>query len=1150
MSKLNTGGASSTPTINQSVVDRLQESMVTPDFARQENVQPTEVPSGATGQPDMSGLLDDVVSEFQVKQDEARSVEPQGFINIVPDGDRGELYIERAAEQATRTPMMGGDSSVSPVTFNSYGDMPSLEERVNTIANNYNEGKVSLGIRPTPDSPTAPKRFLGDTINKLGAYRGASQLDENFLTIGSLVVEDSIVDSSYIDRSKQEDDIRRMYESKTKDVGMFDTPVESGSMFTKTALSTNVGYRIAQEYERFKTEGAESKTNISPDEAAVLGDSFIELYAKNHPDLIESVNTDGMSNINKSRLAKVGYFKITERGSEVFNADMKKRKALFPSQLLRTRKQPTGLKVGEEIVPGVKNVTGKIKSKAMTRRKRLDEMVKNLGSVGHIVNIRRGKILLMTSLPGLMSNPSVSEAPNTGVTVGAEINKIGSGKLNSIRSEIIGEYRKDGVDVDDPGIKDEIERVARQRLNNNKNNFANQLFGIASERKGANYLDFYISSFNYRTAPLQTLFDPTSFKNVRFVTTSPTPVKVKVGSIQEKALRQMYAMSLVKDADMKLPGEREKLLRENHSNLYSDGKLLRELVDQMSNKEYETVMDAIENLEPIQSEVFTKIKGLGLDPSNQQHADLLDRIKSKGEDGNAYIDGLIDYANYYDTLYKNKSSEFQTFFNAYMDGKTNGLAAAAMLLGLTSLGYKTGVLRESSTDLLDAGDIRNDVADKLKGMIESGSMFSAFPEQDANSLKYIATQLIEYRDLHKNTTMTFGYGIDPSAFSLYIDEAINQIEASGKAGPMFTKHIKSLMSNKEIKDEPGLGTGIANIINMGYTQAVIQSLSTEMLEARSLMSSVGIMHGLTDEPFIMNDPIGNPLFFGDFKTITYEDAFQANYTMYDDGKVTRKKAVRYGKGEATSSVPKTKFGQPGRSAIKASGVGAVQSVDAATILSLFTGRSWAKITNASKGNPYVYPIYDALKVDANSYFPVLEEVNKNWAEITMNYNHISEAKESYNKLPKLIAERLKGVEGKVDITDGSDFQMIGYAVEEATSKSGNNYYPNLIKLINTTGVLSYLVKTGRDVDEYTLYNLANKIVRNSGLEGNPREISREQVWRFVSTFAKETHLMKRLDGLEKQIDTNKKQMYPKIAKQTKNGKWIATADDILQYYSH
>ena len=56
----------------------------------------------------------------------------------------------------------------------------------------------------------------------------------------------------------------------------------------------------------------------------------------------------------------------------------------------------------------------------------------------------------------------------------------------------------------------------------------------------------------------------------------------------------------------------------------------------------------------------------------------------------------------------------------------------------------------------------------------------------------------------------------------------------------------------------------------------------------------------------------------------------------------------------------------------------VQSLDAATVALTASGRSWARLDNASNGNPYLHTIYDAFKVDAMGYDVVLDEVNKNW----------------------------------------------------------------------------------------------------------------------------------------------------------------------------
>lgn len=1135
------GGASSTtPTITQTAVDKLQESMVTPSWAQgqktgAEPVTPTNQP-----QPNMSKLMDDTVTDSEEVQKQ-RPVRPDNMINIQRGGEETLQdpveYVERASEMPTTWDYKQGNF----ITFNEYGDMPSIEDRVNKVASNFNSGAVTVGITPTPDSPTAPKRLLGDTVSKLGVYRGSGQMDENFLAIGTLVTENAIANAAYVDRSSEEFDIRNFYKPKSKDVEMFETPVESGAMFTKTSMNTKLGYEIAKEHAAHQTNGANTETDISPEEATVLGDAFLEMYARNHPDLIEMANTEGMSNVNKSKLAKVGYFKITERGAEVLNADMKRRNNLFPSKLLRPRKQPTALKVGQEIIPGEKNVTGKVKPKDMTKKNILNDMIKNMGSIGHRVDTRRAKILLMTGLPALLTDPGLPLGTDTSETVGAEINKVGNSKLDEIKAEVLGKMRKDNKDINDPGIQSEINRLAFQRLGGIKNTFANYMYGIAAERGSESFLDFYISSFNYRTAPLQTLFDPTNSKVVRFVTVGQDVV-IKMNSRQEKNLRQMYAMSLIKGADSKLPHERERILRESHKDLYTYGNRLRELVDGLSNADYETVMDAISNGEPVQSESFKLIKGLGLNPFNEMEADLLALIKSKGEDGNAYIDGLIDYANYYDALYnpRTRTGNFSTTFNAYMDGKTNGLASAAMILGIKALGYKTGVFRESNTDLLDSGDIRDDVAEKLKVMIESGNMFPGFSPEVTNALKFIASKLIDFRDLHKATTMTFGYGINPEAFSIYIDDAINTIEASGKGGPEFSKHLDFL--TKASIEVSGMGSNVANAINMGYTQAVIQSLSTEMLEARSLMAAVGSTFALSDEPYIIEDPIGNPLYFGGFKKQSYEDAFKGRYTVYDEsGKPIKKSAVKYGNEKATSAAPKYIGGAPGESAMKAAGVGAIQSVDAATVLSVFTGRSWKRLVDGSNGKPYVYPIYDAFKVDANSYDIVLDEVNRNWAEITMNYNHIAEARKSLFEMVKgfraKIDEEAKDNGGKVPIGEGSNFAMVGLAIKQSTDKFGNKRYEFLEKLIKNSGIA--------EEDK-----VARKIIQNSGINPDSSEVSPQVLFNFIKAYNQGIQLKNRLIALEATIDKNKRDMYKLIGKQTKSGKWIATASDIYQYFAH
>ena len=1165
---INVGGNKGSGTIAPDVIEDLQKNMVGTEQQVQQQEQPVSPPVGAPG-PDMSDVVlgsDSLESKLETEDRQAiregdsfqdfemnevtKEPEPKSVINIDRDYENN-LIASRLEEAATRWDAFAGRHQ----GYNQYGDMPSLEDRADKFVTKFRDGELGVNTRPTPDSPNAPKFVIGDTFKEIGATDANNALDENFLTIASLVTENAVANASFMDTEETEKDIRAMYEPKKKEIDMFQTPVDSGSLFSKVGLAKKVGYDIAKEYKRYKTQSLESSADITPIQAATLGSAAIELYAAANPDVIEVPDTEGMSTVNKSKLKnQIGYFKITERGSELLNADMKKRQALFPSQLLRPRKIPTSMKIGEEITPGTKNITGKVgvrDMKYLGNPDVINEAIKNLGSIGHVVNIRRGKIALLTTLPALRDNATGSNGESS---VSSNINKVGNKKLNDIKAKLTSDYRKDGEDLNDPGVRSEIERVARTRLNNNKNILANQLFGVATERRGANYLDYYVMTFNYRMAPLQTLFDPTNMKLVRFVTTGAKPVEIRIGSRYEKALRQMYAMSLVEGADMKLPKERDRLLRENHDILYEDGVLLREILKGMDNNMYDEVMQAVERGDPLESDIFKSIKGLGLNPDNPSHARILNNIESKGEDGNAYIDGLIDYANYYDALYypETKTGSFKTFFNAYMDGKTNGLASAAMILGITHLAYRTGVLRDSSTDLLDAGDIRVDVADRFSDIIDSQSFGLFSTPELSEAMKYVAKEINKVKQLHKDTTMTFGYGIDPAAFSLYIDDTINNILAEDK-DPTFRSSVALLEANEDISEAKGMGSGIANMLNDKYTQAVVNSLSPEMIESRNLMGAVGGFFGLTDDLFTIKDPLGNPQYLGNYRPMTYEDAEKANFTYRKDGKPVRTKGVSYGKGRLTSAGSKSIGGRPGDAAMKSAAVAVMQGVDAATIISLYSGLTWDKIMKETNGNPFLHPIYDAIKVDAASYDVVLREINKNWAEITMNYNHINQARVSLSNLMtnvKNTVAEMKENESVLDTTEGSKYEMIGMFSKKHIDKFGNVSYPFLAKFIKQTGVVDYNIRNGVYYRSKNPENwMSRQVMIDSGIPDNTKEITPEQFERFIKSLAKITKLESRLAKLELKINNNKKDMYNKIAKNV-DGKWIVTVDDIFQYYAH
>lgn len=1113
------GAVTSTPTIAKTAVDNLRDNLPVTEAG---SVEPTYVEVTDQPQPDMSELMDEVeltadqTPAAPTPQDLTRPQEPRSSIGVTVFGEEG-TEVEATGEPTRYDTWSPSSDEI--------GNYKSINGRVTKIIDNFITGKNYFGLTPAPEG--APRRVLSDAVNKLGVPENEIG---NFLAVASVVVEKGLHEAMVSTDKDAFDYVDESLGNFSKVESNEPEQIKPEAEFTKDNLNLRLGRLIGEEYQRNKTGGEESQSNLDADEAIALGDAMLELYASNNPDIIER----GLADVGGVR--KTTTFRVTAHGADVLNKDTKVRNKLLPKSLLRARKTRDTL-AGPDT-----RITGKLNYKG---GRILTEALKNLGSIGNAVIPRRGKILLMTLIPTLLGRTDqVSQ-------VSAEINKLGSSKIN----ELAAKASIKGLEGEEKA------RYINSAMGAMKDTAVNSLFGLASERRGANYLDYYLTAFNNRIAPMQTLLDPTSFKQVRFALANPRPVLIRMGSRQERNYRQMVAMHLVPDGDSALPMERERLLKRYHSKLYRYGQRLRDLVNTMDNDTYESAMNALENLAPKTDPRLQGIRGLGLDPSNSFDAELLNLIRKKEEDGMLYIDGLIDYANYYDALYnpntRGREPQFATYFNAYMDGKTNGLAANALVLGIKRLAYATGVLRENNTDLLDNGDIRDDVHRTFDSMITDHDFQL---DEDTNiALRQIAKIVLEDKELskklHKDSTMTYGYGMDPVAFTLYIDRAIQGVIAKGNTElQTLYETVETSLASTNIKSP--LSSVTAKLINTVYESAVINSLSPEMLESRKLMKTIALNHGFTDTLFQIDGPLGPlmKLSFGGKIMQDYDSASKIRYSRYEEdeetGDVKRKsgEATKYEVDRLSSAAPKANFmGEDvyGLKGANGAVVGAVQAIDSATLLKLLSGKYWDRLMKASNKSPYLHTIHDAIKVDANSYDVVLDSVNEIWAETAMNYNYVEQAHKAFDNNMDKFNKELKELpsNSKVSIGIGSKYQMVGYALKpvDMTSKEGKKYtvYPNLERYLKLVGVPKDEIRKG-----------AWDLVRAVGIKPGQTEIFPAQLRMFVEKFNRVTNVKGRLDTLEKKIDRNKKELYPMIAKLNDKGRWVATADNIYQYYSH
>ena len=173
--------------------------------------------------------------------------------------------------------------------------------------------------------------------------------------------------------------------------------------------------------------------------------------------------------------------------------------------------------------------------------------------------------------------------------------------------------------------------------------------------------------------------------------------------------RQMYAMMLVPDADEVLPHVREVKFDAFQDKLEQWGDRLEQAI-QMTDAEAEAIAEAIAAGTPVSDQNFPQISPIALDESAD--AELIATIKKKGEDGPHFIDGVLDAAKYIKA--RRAGKPYHSYFNAYIDGKTNGIASNGIQMGNSKTARLTGVLRSSTTDYLDApGDIRAELKNDL-----------------------------------------------------------------------------------------------------------------------------------------------------------------------------------------------------------------------------------------------------------------------------------------------------------------------------------------------------------------------------------------------------------------------------------------------------
>lgn len=962
--------------------------------------------------------------------------------------------------------------------------------------------------------------MLPTVLSKVNAVRngqGKAQYDPTFLAMASLVTEnfmsDAFTDAQRIadnQSGKSEWDMDPMGEPEI-------VPV------TKASGNEQLGRALDREYQR--VNGAQETTDsLTAEEATVLGDAMKEMFALSNPDMVARVENKGAQT----------EFHLTPRGADVVRQTTAARKQMFPKQRVRPNKSPTpGGKIIGEKNKIVKDVTG---AKAKTKGKRLlEEAMENASSIANVVDRQREKIMYLTALPVLLQNGTDTD-PNIGLF--GDIHNMGPKKYNSFKAaEAIAKKKNEEYNPD-----------ANMELLRNK--IAKELEAVAMERNGANYFTYFLTAYNGRITPQQTEFDATNSKLVRFVTRAAEPAMIKRGSRLERSLRQMYAMMLVKDADMKLPKIREEMLVSATPQLLAWGRRLRQLVDEgMSDSELEAVAKAIQDGIPGHDPQFPKVKGLALDPNTDK--ELMEAIAKKGEDGPHFIDGLIDFSKYHAAMQKGKT--YPSYFNAYFDGKTNGLAANGVQMGSVGVAEATGVMRHGEIDLLDHGDLRDMLKDNLAETLDNDGLAVKELEPELHDAVYaIAEEVFSFRDMNKWSTMTFGYGLDISSMGPQLEATAELIYQEYISTPeSYSENIEFIGAYEAYI--AGTQVPLRNILLPTYAAGVVSVLDADAISSRSLMKGAAAIAGFANNLFSIKGPHGMDLHYGgfDFDSVTIEQ--EHTYQVKDGDKSAKRKANIYTKPNATAAAPKD--GRVGGKAMGGSVPGPIQATDAATVASVLTGKTWKRAKEVSNGKPYLHTIYDAFKVDARAYDVFLEDVNTNWYNINMDWSYLKETQKAVDANVKQIKENINKYlkEGKNINLKLPEHKMLASLLELELNDQGHALPKALTGFVKQTGQFDPDLPP-KDVSNYAkdrtkyMYQQLTRILRRSKedmvdftKDDQSFDITPQQYKQLMLVILGDMDLRPRLSSMINNVEHKKKVMDKQIKE---------SGRPIYQYYAH
>ena len=192
----------------------------------------------------------------------------------------------------------------------------------------------------------------------------------------------------------------------------------------------------------------------------------------------------------------------------------------------------------------------------------------------------------------------------------------------------------------------------------------------------------------------------------------------------------------------------------------------------------------------------------------------------------------------------------------------------------------------------------------------------------------------------------------------------------------------------------------------------------------------------------------------------------------------------------------------------------------------------------------MHTIYDAFKTDAMGYDVILEEVNQNWLDASMEWSYLKETKKAVDeKMPKWWKE-VNARDPKEKLKDNERAFMDFILRPEMTDK-GDVSMKNFYKKIGTAGSFEK-----RGIKHFEQMTVMADTMRKVGYDWKqpPAEPTVEQLKVFVSLLEVMLKTQSRLGNAINFTEGRKKELKKEILAKgykTRSGRTIP-----LQYYAH